>query len=223
MTTQESILTQIRTAIADQKTLPPEIPVIPKVWEIQEHSPAVMTENFRANLETVQGEFVLCSDFLQAVQQINDFLNTAGLNQLAVLDRPLSRKTAEQLDKLQKRNFVFAPSNPAEVTAVGLAELDAGLVSPEYLLADTGSCLFTAPTAFDRLATYLMPISVVVAEISMLRENLPAVWVEMKPKLETATTGEFVIVTGPSRTADIEKILILGVHGPKRFRVFLFP
>jgi L-lactate dehydrogenase complex protein LldG len=135
----------------------------------------------------------------------------------------LSCKTAEELNAIQSRNFVFAPLDSADVVPEELSTLDAGLVSPEYLLADTGSCLFFAPTAFDRLTTYLMPVSIVVAEKSMLRENLPAVWSEVKPKLETAVNGEFVIVTGPSRTADIEKILILGVHGPKRLIVFLLP
>jgi L-lactate dehydrogenase complex protein LldG len=129
----------------------------------------------------------------------------------------------QQKNPLQTRNFVFATSNFAGNLPEELAKLDAGLVSPEYLLADTGSCFFSASTAFDRLTTYLMPVSIVVAEKSMLRENLPAVWGEVKPKLETATNGEFVIVTGPSRTADIEKILILGVHGPKRLIVFLIP
>ncbi|MGL6194698.1 MAG: LUD domain-containing protein, partial [Thermoguttaceae bacterium] len=38
---------------------------------------------------------------------------------------------------------------------------------------------------------------------------------------DAQTTGEFLIMTGPSRTADIEKVLILGVHGPKRLIVFL--
>jgi L-lactate dehydrogenase complex protein LldG len=223
MATQESVLTRIRTALADRQQSPLAIPATPNVWDIHECSPSEMTGHFQENLETVKGEFVLCNDFSHAVRQINELLNTINANQLAVLDRPLSRQTAEQLNTLQNRNFVFAPSDSADVVPEELSTLDAGLVSPEYLLADTGSCLFSAPTAFDRLTTYLMPVSIVVAEKSMLRENLPAVWAEMKPKLETAVNGEFVIVTGPSRTADIEKILILGVHGPKRLIVFLLP
>ncbi|MDR0337397.1 MAG: lactate utilization protein [Planctomycetaceae bacterium] len=240
MANPKSMLSRIRTALEDRKQSPLPMPTIPHVWDIHEYSPTEMTKQFQNNLETVQGEFTLCNDFAHAVQQINELLNTINAQQLAVLDRPLSRKTAEQLrtfnvsqnvsqpdspqtDTSQKRNFVFASANPADVVPEELAKLDVGLVSPEYLLADTGSCLFTAPTAFDRLTTYLMPILIVVAEKSMLRENLPAVWAEMKPKLETATNGEFVIVTGPSRTADIEKILILGVHGPKRLIVFLLP
>jgi L-lactate dehydrogenase complex protein LldG len=227
MTTQQSILIRIHTAIEDRKQSPLEIPAIPKVWDVCGSSPTEMTEHFQndfqRNLEAVKGEFVFCNDFSHAIQQINELLNTIDAHQLAVLDRPLSRKIAEQLNTSQNRDFVFAPPNPADVVPEELAKLDAGLVSPEYLLADTGSCLFTAPTAFDRLITYLMPVSIVVAEKSMLRENLPSVWAEMKPQLETATNGEFVIVTGPSRTADIEKILILGVHGPKRLIVFLVP
>ncbi|MDR0704463.1 MAG: lactate utilization protein [Planctomycetaceae bacterium] len=223
MATQESVLTRIRVALADRKQSPLDIPATPKVWDIHEYSPSEMTEQFQKNLETVKGEFVLCNDFSHAVRQINELLNTMNATQLAVLDCPLSRKIAEELNTIQRRNFVFAPLDSADVVPETLSTLDAGLVSPEYLLADTGSCLFSAPTAFDRLTTYLTPVLIVVAEKSMLRENLPAVWSEMKPKLETAVNGEFVIVTGPSRTADIEKILILGVHGPKRLIVFLLP
>ncbi|MDR3197894.1 MAG: lactate utilization protein [Planctomycetaceae bacterium] len=235
MATQQSILTRIRTALEDRKKNPLPIPAIPKVWDVRGSSLTEMTEHFQKNLEAVKGEFILCDDFSHAVQQIDELLNSINATQIAVLDCPLSRKIAEQLklntrqsntpqqNSSQSRNFVFATSSVADNISEELAKLDAGLVSPEYLLADTGSCFFVAPTAFDRLTTYLMPVSVVIAEKSMLRENLPAVWGEVKPKLETATNGEFVIVTGPSRTADIEKILILGVHGPKRLIVFLVP
>jgi L-lactate dehydrogenase complex protein LldG len=53
-------------------------------------------------------------------------------------------------------------------------------------------------------------------------EHLPAAWETIAPRIaDPGLRGEFVIITGPSRTADIEKILILGVHGPKRVVVLL--
>lgn len=213
------MLGKIRSALADRKNGKSEIPA-PKVWNVEGLSKEKMTENFTKNLVNVKGEYVLCDDLSGAVRKIRALFEENEVKKVAVLDRPLSRQVAEQLDGVET---VFAPENPEAASAKDLVVMDAGLVSPEYLLADTGSCVFTAPIAFDRLTTYITPISIVIAEMSMLRENMPAVWEEMKSRLAEATTGEFVTVTGPSRTADIEKILILGVHGPKRLIVFLIP
>lgn len=103
-----------------------------------------------------------------------------------------------------------------------LAELPAGVIEARCLLADTGSCLVVNRTATERLMCYLPETCIVVATLDMLREHLPAAWPEMTAKLaDPGFRGELVLVTGPSRTADIEKILILGVHGPKRLVVLL--
>ena len=214
MTTKESMLQKIREAVGDLRnsvSLPPP----PDVWMVEGLSVDEQANRFRANIEAVAGEVVFCNDLAEAVKRIAALLDETGSRRLAVHDREPCRTVAEQLEG---KELTFAA---AEASAESLSALDAGIVSPELLLSDTGSCVFSAPTPFDRLTTYITPLSIVVASRSMLREHLPQAWTELKPRLETAKTGEFVIVTGPSRTADIEKMLILGVHGPKRIVVFL--
>ena len=77
-------------------------------------------------------------------------------------------------------------------------------------------------TPHERLLCYLPPVCIVLAGTDRLFEHLPAAWDEIARRAaDPDLRGEFVFITGPSRTADIEKILILGVHGPKRLVVLL--
>jgi L-lactate dehydrogenase complex protein LldG len=103
-----------------------------------------------------------------------------------------------------------------------MADLSAAVVEADFLLADTGTCMVACATPHERLLCYLPPACVVVARADRLREHMPAAWDEIARRTaDPGLRGEFVFITGPSRTADIEKILILGVHGPKRLAVLL--
>jgi L-lactate dehydrogenase complex protein LldG len=135
---------------------------------------------------------------------------------VGAFDRPLAREVASSLPA-ERITWTHGDWPPRE-----MATLSASLITAEVLLADSGTCVVACPTAPERLLCYLPPACVVVARIDQLAEHLPAAWGELAKRLaDPAARGELVMVTGPSRTADIEKILILGAHGPKRLVVLL--
>ena len=142
--------------------------------------------------------------------------NRAGWTTLAAVDRPLCRELTSQ----------FPPERIAwaqpDWTPRSMADLPAGLIEADYLLADTGSAMIACGRPEERLLCYLPPACIIVARTEQLIEHLPAAWEKIAPRVaDPQARGEFLFITGPSRTADIEKILILGVHGPKRLVVLL--
>jgi L-lactate dehydrogenase complex protein LldG len=103
-----------------------------------------------------------------------------------------------------------------------IASLPVGLLPAEFLLADTGTAVVVARSPAERLLCYLPTIAVVVAETHRLVAHMSDIWEQVtRVVADPAMRGEVVFVTGPSRTADIEKKLVLGAHGPKRLVVLL--
>ncbi|MGL4593670.1 MAG: LutC/YkgG family protein [Thermoguttaceae bacterium] len=221
-TPRDAILGRIRSALQNRLENTSKLPMPAPVWPEEHLTIEDMTRRFTENLCAVHGEVVSCVTFSDAAEKIKALFAEQRICRVLLASQPLCMKMTNYFEEHNSEcEFLASTGCPENVSADSLQNYDAALLAPEFLLSDTGSCLFYAATAFDRLAVYLPPISVIIATHSMLREHLPAVWKEMKPRLNAAQTGEFVIVTGPSRTADIEKILILGVHGPKRLVVFL--
>ena len=214
MSSRDAILGRIRKELAADK--PVELPPVAEVWPRLKPTPDQMATRFAQELEAVHGETIRCSSMEDARRKLADLMDRGGYPQLGAIDRPVCR---ELVADLPVDRVAWAQS---DWTPTGMADLPLGIVPADYLLADTGSAMIACHKAEERLMCYLPPACVVVGRTSQLFEHLPAAWDSIAPAVaKPDLRGEFVFVTGPSRTADIEKILILGVHGPKRLIVLI--
>ncbi|MGA3170267.1 MAG: lactate utilization protein [Chthoniobacteraceae bacterium] len=125
------------------------------------------------------------------------------------------------------------PSTRAMVSALGLPALwtdggydvhemercDAGISECDALVAQTSSVLVTSCSAGGRALSVLPPHHVVLARREQLVPDLPAAFALLERKYASGYPSFISFITGPSRTGDIERILVLGAHGPKKLTI----
>jgi L-lactate utilization protein LutC len=90
----------------------------------------------------------------------------------------------------------------------------------EALVAQTGSILVSSANG-GRQATVIAPVHIVFAKINQLVPDLEAAFARVYERGIASKNSYVCLITGSSRTADIEKILIMGAHGPRRLIVVL--
>jgi len=108
--------------------------------------------------------------------------------------------------------------------AYDVAELescDVGITECDALIAQTGSVLVTTRSAGGRALSVLPPHHIVLARREQLIADLPEAFALLKKKYGADYPSFISFITGPSRTGDIERILVLGAHGPKKLTIFL--
>ena len=104
-----------------------------------------------------------------------------------------------------------------------LESCDAGLTQCECLVAQTGSVCVTALSSGGRTLSVLPPHHLVVARREQVVPDLTAAF-ELLARKYAANYPSFIsFISGPSRTGDIERILVLGAHGPRKLTVLLVP
>ncbi len=110
--------------------------------------------------------------------------------------------------------YTDAPYDPVklETCEVGISECD-------VLIAQTGSVLITSKSAGGRALSVLPPHHVVIAKREQLVPDLPTAFALLREKYGENYPSLISFITGPSRTGDIERILVLGAHGPKKLTV----
>jgi L-lactate utilization protein LutC len=105
-----------------------------------------------------------------------------------------------------------------ELTAV-CAQVDIGITSADYALSDTGTLVMIAGPAESRLVSLLPPAHIAVVPRERILTGLDELFTILPNP--AAQTSSMVLITGPSRTADIEQILVRGVHGPGQVTVVI--
>lgn len=98
--------------------------------------------------------------------------------------------------------------------------IDVGVTRMDFGIADTGTLVLNSNSEDTRLATMLAEIHVAILDVSDIRETALAMSDELKHLVEQP--GAYTaFITGASRTADIERVLAIGVHGPLELVIIL--
>lgn len=97
---------------------------------------------------------------------------------------------------------------------------EVGMTGCDCLIAATGSVVITTRTAGGRVASVWPPVHLVIARRDQLVPDLAAGMALLRQRYDGNWPSLVSVTTGPSRTADIEKVPVLGAHGPKRIALY---
>lgn len=107
------------------------------------------------------------------------------------------------------------------IVKTGLAACDVSITGCECLVARTGSIVLSAAQPGGRTTSVYAPVHICIAFTKQLVYDLKDGLQLVKDKYCNKLPSLISFATGPSRTADIEKTLVVGVHGPKEVYLFL--
>ncbi|MGC3978760.1 MAG: LUD domain-containing protein [Paludibacteraceae bacterium] len=118
------------------------------------------------------------------------------------------------IEKLDKYHIPHSTTEKIE-------SMQAAVTNCECLIARTGSVVITSASESGRQLASYTPIHIMLADTSQLVDYPTDAYEKIVAKYAGNFPSQVTTITGPSRTADIEKTLVLGAHGPKEFIVLL--
>jgi L-lactate dehydrogenase complex protein LldG len=183
---------------------------LPKVGETLEEQIAL----FARQSEGLKTEFFRCPSLQAAREIVAKLTAEGGWKSIATHTTPETTAILEG-----STAAIIRTDNGYEIDA--LEKCDAGLTGCECLIAQTGGVLVSGPSAGGRALSVLPPHHIVIASTSQMVPDLTAAFERVKHRYGTNYPSFISFITGPSRTGDIERILVLGAHGPKRLTILL--
>jgi L-lactate dehydrogenase complex protein LldG len=204
-TSKENILKKIRKALSQSTPLPfPQSEGTQPVFHpLQQDIEVEFAEQFTK----LQGKFIYCINSQELAFQLSSLIKKQDWQKVYCLEDKLIGSMAGQLaDRLIKTD---------------LAGCDVSITGCEYLVARTGSIVLSAAQLGGRTTSVYAPIHICIAYTSQLVYDIKDALQAVKEKYGNNLPSLITFATGPSRTADIEKTLVVGVHGPKEVYLFL--
>ena len=191
-------MNKIKKALANPVPLPfPSAENDDAVFHAPADEPDVI---FAESFTKLQGKFVFCMDEKEMVEQVR------------------------QLIKSKEWMKVYCNESRWEDTfsnTISLETCDASITGCEYLVARTGTIVLSAAQQSGRTVSVYAPVHICIAYAHQLVYDVKDALQLIKEKYSDKIPSFITFASGPSRTADIEKTLVTGVHGPKEVYLFL--
>ena len=204
---REKILARIRTAL--REPAPRHEAVEPRAIFAPVTDPL---DRFQKECAINITECVIVPDLRAAAAAVHDVLASIPPGEIFVQDSPDLRQLASAWRDGRSIHW-SSDGAPAETSQATISACEA-------LVAQTGSVLVSAANG-GRGASIVAPVHIVVATISQLVPDIDAALARAQERAVVAQNSFLCLITGSSRTADIEKILVMGAHGPRRLIVIL--
>jgi L-lactate dehydrogenase complex protein LldG len=197
-TAKENILKRIRQALSHPVPLPfPQSEGTNSVFLPATDSLDVV---FAQEFINMQGKFSFCIDEAEMQQQLTQLI------------------AEKQWSKIYCNTDQW---NEKFSNTINLESCDASITGCEFLVARTGTIVMSAAQQSGRTVSVYAPIHICIAYTNQLVYDVKDALQSIKEKYTGNIPSLITFATGPSRTADIEKTLVTGVHGPKEVYCFL--
>ncbi len=202
---KENILKKIRKALTHSTPLP-----FPQSEGSQPVFAPLMQESeieFAEQFTRLQGKFIYCINHQEFAFQISSLIKKQDWKKIYCVEETLLAPVAGQIED--------------RITTSDLAGCDASITSCEFLVARTGSIVLSSALPGGRSASVYAPVHICIATTSQIVPDTKDALQAIREKYGNHFPSLLSFATGPSRTADIEKTLVVGVHGPGEVYVFL--
>ena len=159
-----------------------------------------LIQTFEKKLTAVKGIFVRCQNKSELQNFIRSFCIDSAIHSVYCIEKPIE----ELIQNTVKVSYKLTSETKIAVTGC------------EYLIAQTGSVIVSTAQTHSRQSFVYPPTHIVVAGNNQLIDQLENGLDQITRKYGEQLPSQITTITGPSRTADIEKTLVLGAHGPSK-------
>lgn len=204
-TTKEKILKKVRKALIEKSVKGSNVDFDSDIYQKAEGPLEIL---FAEQLIKLNGKFSYCEDEAELSENISALIQENKWDHVFCFEKKAK-------DLLQRSNIAFS-GNEKEIRHANV-----GISLCEYLVARTGSVLISSRQSAGRKLPGFANYHIVIAYSSQLVYTIKEALAGIKKKYVNNFPSMVMNISGPSRTADIEKTLVQGAHGPKEIYVFL--
>ena len=170
---------------------------------------------FRKNATDLKAEFHLLNNLEESLNLLQDL-------SIAEKWRKIGSHNGELTNAATKSLGLAVCKTDQRYSVEELESCDVAITECDALIAQTGSVLVTSHSAGGRALSVLPPHHVVIAKRNQLLPDLSEGFALVKERYGSNYPSFVSFITGPSRTGDIERVLVLGAHGPRKLTIVCF-